>query len=119
MLKKKKKGYVVKLNFHSTGSKQFFRWNCVDCRNFRLIKARLNIKRTLIFRIDVAVIRKLKNAIDACFDKCEMLNQAENTITNVDYLWSYSLHLYKFSKHTEMMAAATTSSQPVQVFGQR
>ncbi|XP_055312081.1 uncharacterized protein LOC129574304 [Sitodiplosis mosellana] len=80
-------------------------------------------------KIHVAEVKRLKNAIDACFDKCEMLNQAENTITNVDYLWCYGLHLYQFSNNCTMMtkavaaaatpvASETAAVEPFHDFGQ-
>lgn len=59
----------------------------------------------VVYRINLVDVKRLKCAIDACFDKCEMFNQAENTITNVDHLWCYGLHLYKFSNNFTMMKA--------------
>lgn len=49
-----------------------------------------------IYRINFVDVENAKNAIDTCFNKCQMFNRAETISTmTVDHLWYYGLYSYK------------------------
>lgn len=50
------------------------------------------------YRIKFTDMENLANAIDCCYDRCQIFETHENAASSLDYSWNYALHLYKSSK---------------------